>query len=179
MSPRLLSRRAWLAWILTAGALGTFGLVRWRRRDAADLVVAILERRVGFLQVDRESFAVFARDWLAVPSRARRPAQFAVVSGVFRHVNVYDWVPPGHAFRRFEDAIVSNYLLSTDFFDHGADEARTVTYLGAYDPVSAICRNPFGRQVSSDTSTARSGHPAPSPESSPTSSSAAGRQARS
>jgi hypothetical protein len=49
----------------------------------------------------------------------------------------------GHPLRRLEDNIVTEYLLSTDFFFHDADESREVRYLSFYEPRLAPCRNPF------------------------------------
>lgn len=36
----------------------------------------------------------------------------------------------------------TRFLLSTDFFDHGADATRTVKYVAFYDPYLAPCRLP-------------------------------------
>ena len=49
-------------------------------------------------------------------------------------------------FARFEDTLVSTYLLSTDFFWNGSDESRTVNYVAYYDP-NRPCHNPFARPV--------------------------------
>jgi len=45
-----------------------------------------------------------------------------------------------------EGAVVSTYLLSSDFFVHGSDETLTIRYPGYYDPTRA-CSNPFARRV--------------------------------
>jgi hypothetical protein len=39
--------------------------------------------------------------------------------------------------------VYTRYLLSTDFFRHGADESRTVRYVGFYDPDNTPCGNPL------------------------------------
>ena len=39
----------------------------------------------------------------------------------------------------------TRYLMSTDFFHHGADEARLVRYVGFYDPDLTTCNNPLAR----------------------------------
>lgn len=39
--------------------------------------------------------------------------------------------------------LVSNYLLSTDFFLHKMDETRVVKYVGFYDPYIRPCTHPF------------------------------------
>lgn len=37
----------------------------------------------------------------------------------------------------------TRYLLSTDFFRHGADESRRIHYVGFYDPYVTPCNNPL------------------------------------
>jgi hypothetical protein len=39
----------------------------------------------------------------------------------------------------------TRYLLSTDFFSHGADESRRVHYVGFSDPYVTPCSNPLAR----------------------------------
>lgn len=41
--------------------------------------------------------------------------------------------------------VYTGYLLSTDFFRHGADEARLIQYVGFYDPGVTPCNNPLAR----------------------------------
>jgi len=48
--------------------------------------------------------------------------------------------------RHGEERIATLYLLSSDFFQHGADLTRTIGYLGLYDPYLA-CSNPFARPM--------------------------------
>ena len=39
----------------------------------------------------------------------------------------------------------TRYLMSTDFFRHGADESRVVRYVGFYDPDRTACNNPLAQ----------------------------------
>jgi hypothetical protein len=41
--------------------------------------------------------------------------------------------------------IHTQFLLSTDFFRHGADERREVRYVGYYEPGVTACLNPLAR----------------------------------
>jgi hypothetical protein len=52
---------------------------------------------------------------------------------------------PGEQFwpKEFDEAVVTAFLLSSDFFQNGADETRTVRYLAYYDPYKYACGNPF------------------------------------
>jgi hypothetical protein len=39
--------------------------------------------------------------------------------------------------------ICTDFLLSTDFFRNGADQSRTIRYVGFYDPAITACNNPL------------------------------------
>jgi hypothetical protein len=41
--------------------------------------------------------------------------------------------------------IHTQFLLSTDFFEHDADEKRTIRYVGYYDASVTPCNNPLAR----------------------------------
>ena len=121
---------------------------QWLFGSAEDVIVAILHRRVGYLKVDSGSFATFAREYLVFRERYRGELQrLAVVSFPLRFVTPYSLAGLGHPIRRLEDNVVSQYLLSTDFFLNGADESAPVQYLSFYDPQLTVCRNPFANEA--------------------------------
>ena len=141
------SRRRFLA-----GALGgiavlfaaPYAVYHWRYGKASRVVEAILKRRVGYLNVDPKSFEHFAGEY--VHYKRKHMAQLARLSAIalpFTYVTLYRWLPMGHPLRRLEDNVVTKYLLSTDFFVHGADESRRIEYLSFYEPHKAPCRNPL------------------------------------
>jgi len=126
------------------GLVTTLGVGRWYRGDPPSVIAAILERRLGYLQVDKASFARFAVDYVETRKEYQRELSLlAMLSLPYRYVTPYPWLKSGHSLRRLEDNVVSRYLLSTDFFAHGADEARPVAYIEFHDPYSIACRNPF------------------------------------
>ena len=121
-----------------------YGVARRYRGDPASVIVAILERRVGYLQVDRASFARFAVDYLESRKEYKGElGQLALFSLPYRYFTPYPFLKQGHSLRRLEANVVSRYLLSTDFFEHGADESRPIVYVEFHDPYSIACRNPF------------------------------------
>jgi hypothetical protein len=67
-----------------------------------------------------------------------------VIKPLYMHVSMSPGSRIGNALRHGEERIVTNYLLSSDFFINGADESRVVRYLGYYDPIRA-CGNPFAQ----------------------------------
>jgi len=139
--------------LLEAGAiggalLGSYAVFKWITGEPTEIIVAILHRRVGHLQVDTESFEVFAKDFVAWKSEdTERLSLLSIVALPMRLVSTYRLLPTGHPLRRLENSVVSRYLLSTDFFLYGADESREVNYLSFYDPLTAVCRNPFAQPV--------------------------------
>jgi hypothetical protein len=171
-----ITRRTFLATSLGTGVLALVGAYRWRKRAAPDLIIAILTRRVGYLHVDPETFTSFAQMYVARRQRSQRQlTDVSVLAGPLRYWSPYSWLAQGHAYRRLEDSVVSHYLLSTDFFQHGADESRPVTYVAFYDPATTVCRNPFAQPVEADARASALALPTPAV----TSSSATARRARS
>lgn len=142
---RLRRRRFLLIGAGTAvGIVTTFGVARWYRGDPASVIVAILERRLGYLNIDRGSFQRFTTDYLESRKEYRRELTLmAMFSLPYRYVTPYPILKQGHSLRRLEANVVSRYLLSTDFFEHGADESRALRYIDFHDPYRIACRNPF------------------------------------
>jgi hypothetical protein len=135
-----------------AGAIGgtavllalPYAFYHWRSGRPERIVMAILTRRLGFLDVDPASFEQFATEYVEYKkSHAGKLAKLSAVAFPYTYVTLYRWLPMGHPLRRLEDNVVTKYLLSTDFFMHGADEARRVEYLSFYEPHRAPCRNPL------------------------------------
>lgn len=117
-----------------------------------DIVVAVLRRRLSHLRIDQNSLAPFAAAYVAF--KAQHEARLKLLSVIalpYRFVSLYGLFPTGHPMRRLEDSMVSKYLLSTDFFEHGADEARLLRYVAFYDSATTPCRNyvarPLGRMA--------------------------------
>jgi hypothetical protein len=142
-----LSRRAFLG--RTLGGLAVlvaapYAFYHWRYGKSSRVVVAILKRRVGYLKNEPGSFERFAREYVDYKKEyATELARLSAIALPFTYVTLYRWLPMGHPLRRLEDNVVSKYLLSTDFFQHDADESRNLKYLSFYEPQHAPCRNPF------------------------------------
>jgi hypothetical protein len=47
--------------------------------------------------------------------------------------------------RALPPQIYTRFLLSSDFFQNGASEQRTVKYVAFYDPYRSVCSNPLAR----------------------------------
>lgn len=142
-----ISRRQFLFAGAASGLAALVGYSAWRWGKPRNIVVAILQNSVGHLQVDPDTFWTFANDYLkykaSYEQTLSRAAPFLLPLWLF---NPYKWLQQGNALRRLTDNVVSTYLLSTDFFQNGADERRPVNYISFYDVYVTPCRNPFANK---------------------------------
>jgi hypothetical protein len=147
----MLNRRRFLA----AGMAGLAGLVTWRliRSSNEDAIIAVLKKRLDYLILDENGLRVFARDLVAqqiISSHKLRMLDIA--EPVYTRLSL---AAHGNALiraiRHGEERIVTQYLLSSDFFQNGADETRGVRYYRYYDPTrtSRPCGTPFARSIMS------------------------------
>ncbi len=139
----MLSRRG----LLLSALAGISGLavLRFAVIMPEQVIADILRKRLSYLRLDEAGIQAFARDAVAVNLVASAKLRAFAVAGLLNanaqvdHFNI-------QAIRHGEERIVTSYLLSTDFFQTGADETRTVSYLGMYNPFrSAPCLNTFAR----------------------------------
>ena len=129
--------------------LGGAGVVTWRFNVAKpeDGILAVLRKQLDYLHLDETGVRTFAAElaqrglvnetklrWLAFGAPLYAITDLAAAAPE-------KWIAHG------EERIVSLYLLSSDFFQNGADESRLVRYLAFYDPVTSSmpCANPFFR----------------------------------
>jgi hypothetical protein len=131
-------------------ASGLLGLA-YARSTQEETIAAIVYKRLAYLKLDAAGVQQFARDFAA--RRLLSGARLRLVgmlwplyrrlpldqSGARLGAILYDRVD--HA----EERIVSTYLISSDFFLHGADQSRVVCYRGCYDALTHACGNPFCR----------------------------------
>ncbi len=143
-----LTRRRWLAGALAgSGVVACYGLFKWFYGDPKEITLAVLRRRLGHLRVSDDTLDRFAEDYAGWKDRAGLLSRLSVVALPLRVFSPYELLEPGASLRRLEDSVVSQFLLSTDFFLYGADEGRELQYLSFYDPMTAVCRNPFYEPV--------------------------------
>ncbi len=155
-----MSRRSFLSLgVLVIGLLAiSWVWLAFRRNQASDLVVAILRRRVGYLKTPPGCFQEFAESYLVDKAKYRELLdQLAVLAFPLTYVTIYPFLSMNHGLRRLENTVVSQFLLSTDFFQNGADESRELKYIAYYDPYVAACRHPF--RVAAAPLDAASGRP--------------------
>lgn len=137
------SRRTFAIGATLVGLTGAYFGFKWLFGDPRDVTVAVLERRCGDMYVNHDTFERFAGDYAAWKGRNGLLRRLSTLSWPLSMWSPYEWVSPQDEIRRFEDSIVTQYLLSTDFFAHGGDPRREIKYVAFYDPVGRPCANPF------------------------------------
>jgi hypothetical protein len=152
----MISRRRFFIGGFAIAAIGGLGVVGFGRSAMEARIAAVLRGRLGFLQLDPDGVAQFAKDqagaFLARKVPTLNRMRYHVLSAVAPSFNRY-YRSNDHRshMQQFEDPIISTYLLSSDFFIHGSDESRVIRYVAFFDPMRA-CSNPFARPVLAGTS---------------------------
>jgi hypothetical protein len=129
------------------GAATLAGWQTYRMRDE-DLISRIVFRRLDYLRLDEGGVRRFSRDLTKLDVVSE--STMRILSGVWplysRFALSSGDYGVAHRLRHGEDRIVGAFLISSDFFINGSDEARVVKYLGMLDPRRA-CGNPFAQFV--------------------------------
>jgi hypothetical protein len=141
----MLNRRT----LIAAACGGLLGLGGWRffRGHDDEAILMVLRKRLGYLRLDEAGMRAFATDLASRKLVSSGKLRLMVTLGpLYRRINLNGQDSITASIHHGEERIITNYLLSSDFFINGADESRTVRYLGFYDPLHA-CSNPFARPV--------------------------------
>jgi hypothetical protein len=144
---RLSRRQLGLGLLAIGASFGGYAAFKWFFGDPTEVTLAILRRRVGYLNVSAATLERFAADYAAWKGRRQQLARLSILALPLRVATPYDFLGTTSSLRRLEDSVVSQFLMSTDFFFNNADTTQPVTYLGFYEPMSAVCRNPLWRPV--------------------------------
>jgi hypothetical protein len=112
-------------------------------------MAAAVRKRLGFLRLDEAGLAAFANDQVKAlmakrPSWQRIKLHFDTLFARSAAARFGYSSDRRSRLERQEDNLATLYLLSSDFFQHGADESRIVRYVALFDPLRA-CDNPFAR----------------------------------
>jgi hypothetical protein len=137
-----------IAAFAAVGVVGTGIAGEWE-------IAAGVRRRLGFLRLDEGGVHAFAKDYIHAETLyvgsmlAQRPSwsrwKFRMHSMVRGPVDRLGLSHDGRTRReRLEESWATLFLLSSDFFATGANEARVARYVGLFDPMHA-CGNPFAR----------------------------------
>ena len=143
------NRRLFLLGSFTSGiSLLGYGVFKWLTGQPQDIVISILQRRLGYLNVSQDDFKRFSSDYVAFKSSEHKKLRLlSLASHPMRFFSPYALLPQGNPLRRLENNVVSQFLLSSNYFHDGEDDARHVNYIQFYDPLTTICANPIMRHA--------------------------------
>jgi hypothetical protein len=135
--------------VFLLGLTGIAGLVGLRLAISSDedAITDVLRKRLAHLLLDEQGLKTFARDLASKHKVASsRLLLVSAAAPIYSRISFDGQSALSHSIRHGEERIVTDYLLSTDFFINGADESRLIRYLGYFDPMKA-CANPFARRL--------------------------------
>ncbi len=140
-----IGRRRFLLWgAAAAGVVGAAYAGGWwwfkvRTGDTEDLIVSVLRRHLGSLPISETDMRRFARKQQKRFAPNHRLAMLGMLGPVYERINIFELLPGSRvSFRRFEDVVVGEFLLSTDFFTREPNSGGALTYLGPYDPYERL-----------------------------------------
>ena len=136
-------------YLLLSGVGAICGVIGWRFGRSSDesAIVTVLYKRLNYLRLDDDGVRRFARD--LKEHRMISSLRLRTIDAAGPLYKDHDFSSAGRlndAVRHGEERVVTQYLISSDFFRNGADESRIVSYLGYYDPMVA-CSSPFARPM--------------------------------
>lgn len=115
-----------------AGAVAGLGGFVFNKQSFEAVVENKIIKELSFMKLDvegvRQFVAAYTRD---MTPRGKRSLKTFALMGITTRQS------------RKINRLMTVYILSTDFFEHGMDESRTVRYVDLYDPRSRPCVNPF------------------------------------
>ncbi|MEN9579517.1 MAG: hypothetical protein RJA70_2526 [Pseudomonadota bacterium] len=120
-------------------------LVGWRFTESTasqtNVVADLVKKKLSYLELEPEGLRQFASDY-AIAMSFRYELKQRLAHPVYALTPLLDfmWSMEEPATRA-----ALTYLMSSDFFFNGADEARLVYYVGLYDPSLVTCSNPFAK----------------------------------
>jgi len=127
-----MKRRTFITIAGLGGALAMFASAKIFFTPFEDSVVKLLRRELHFLKLDEAGVRVFAKEYSAIQDR-----RYKLILKAY-HVFGVSSSRSGKVHQ-----LVSNYLLSSDFFTHKMDESRVIKYVALYNPFVRPCAHPF------------------------------------
>ena len=129
-----------------AGVLGLVSL-RYGLSKPESAIAKVLYKRLPYLKLDEAGVRRFAADVCARDVISNFRLDMLDSAGpLYTGIAMSPDGRIGSTLRHGEDRVVTQYLISSDFFINGADINRIVLYRGYFNPMIA-CGNPFARPV--------------------------------
>ena len=109
-----------------------------------EMIGALLRRNLPYLQLEPDGVTSFSKDfYLRLPPLLQKFLRWTwMIRPVFYLLFTLQL---SKRWKGFQDDIVEQYLLSSDFFLNDGNEGQIVHYRGYYDPYDRACTNPFAK----------------------------------
>jgi hypothetical protein len=131
--------------LLTVAAVPVLGAtVYWiKQRSPQDYFLVVIRQQLPYLQFSEEMVAQFTQDYLQHHAK-----QLGISESAVQFLSSFeDWLKVIPLLKQqlgeLEQQVARDFLLSTDFFQQGADVGSPVQYLGVYSPYLRPCAHPF------------------------------------
>jgi hypothetical protein len=136
-------------YVLLSGLAALCGAGGWRFAHTSDesAIRKVLYNRLSYLRLDDAGVRRYARDLKEHRMISSLRLRMSDAAGpLYTALSFSSSGSLHNAIRHGEERVVTQYLISSDFFRNGADESRLINYLGFYDPMVA-CGSPFARPM--------------------------------
>ncbi|MEM7033083.1 MAG: hypothetical protein AAF629_26260 [Chloroflexota bacterium] len=124
--------------------VGGWWFFKARHNDTADLIAALVQKHLHYLQIDEDGLQKFAQEY----DQFLRDVSVERLSwlGMFKPLYLYtNWLDSTDVVAILGEHAASVFLMSSDFFWHNSDQNRVVKYRGIYHPSTGACANPFAQ----------------------------------
>ena len=112
-------------------------------------IFTVFEKHLSYLKWDKTEVMTFIQDFIDhIDNKGyieNKLNKFSLLYPIYNYTNLLDKTPVASKVRSFEEKIITNFLLSSNFFREGADETKPVKYLFYYDPYKAPCQNSLAK----------------------------------
>lgn len=119
--------------------------------DARRIITAIIHKRLHYLDKDADGLRLFCEEFQKrmSPESIEKAEWLGIFQPVYSFTNFFALMPGFKTIQDFEERVVTQYLLSSDFFVKGFNLLQQVRYLRYYDPYTSPCTNPFAKFTAS------------------------------
>lgn len=138
-----MNRRNFAKLLVGIGAAASTGYVAFT--DFYDIVDKIVRKELSYLPISDDVYDSFITD----VRRERAINHFGTKKELFAQIHFMSGdslgsiLPYRYKYEQYQNDIIANFLLSTDFFQNKMDETELIRYVGLFHPYKRACSNPF------------------------------------
>lgn len=130
-----MKRRTFFTIAAFGSGIMALGLARFQNLSFEDAAEGLIIKELNFLKLEPSGVRNFVRDY----GKSKNRRYKFTVKG-------YSLVGITSSQSGKIHQLVTNYLLSTDFFSNNMDQSRVIHYVRLYDPYLRPCTHPFAHR---------------------------------